>query len=127
MRLCEKNKQKIYYATYVGKVPILDGSSNKTGSYTLSYSDPIELWINIAPANGILYGSMFGINANYSKVMVTETMDLSLASDSILWIDVAPTIAEDGSTTTKHDAMLGAPPAKSLNNVSYAVRYVSVS
>ena len=63
----------------------------------------------------------FGIELNYDKVLVAESV--SFDENSLLWIDVAPVIELDGSTQTPPDYVVKRI-AKSLNSVAVAVTKV---
>ena len=127
MRDLERNKQTLYYATYTSKVEKTDGDGKKTGEWIITYSNPIKLRANISASRGTSEQDLFGVNVSYSKAISTSIMDLPITETTIFYIDTLPTLAEDGSTTTPHDYVLAAPPAKSLNNVVYAVENVKVS
>ena len=126
MKCLNRNKQLLYYATYTSKTEVLV-SSTKTGEYTKTFSNPIALNANIAPATGTIIESMFGLSVNADKVIAIDDTSLSINEATIFWIDTLPTLAEDGSTDTPHDYALSAPPAVSLNSVSYAVEKVAKS
>lgn len=116
MRCLNKNKQTIHYKNYIGKTQIVDTNGNRTGEYTLSYSDLIEAKMNVSASRGVASEEMFGIQTNYTKVLVTSDINCSMDEHSIVWID-KPT---DGP----HDYVV-VRKAKSLNSIAYAILEVS--
>lgn len=116
MRCLNKNKQTIHYKNYIGKTQIVDSNGNRTGEYTLSYSDLIEARMNVSASRGVASEEMFGIQTNYTKVLVTSDINCSMDEHSIVWID-KPT---DGP----HDYVV-VQKAKSLNSIAYAILEVS--
>ena len=87
MRCLERNKKTIHYKNYLGKTQIVDDNGNRTGEYTLSYSDLIEAKMNVSASRGVASEEMFGIATNYTKVLVTSDINCSMDEHSILWID----------------------------------------
>lgn len=116
MRCLNKNKQTIHYKNYIGKTQILDAQGYRTGEYRLDYSDLIEAKMNVSASRGLASEEMFGIQTNYTKVLVTANTNCSMDEHSIVWID-KPT---DGP----HDYVV-VQKAKSLNSIAYAVLEVS--
>ena len=115
MRCLERNKKTIHYKNYLGKTQIVDANGNRTGEYTLSYSDLIEAKMNVSASRGVATEEMFGVSTNYTKVLVTSDVDCPMDEQSILWID-KPT---DGP----HDYVV-VRKAKSINSISYAIAKV---
>jgi len=124
LRCLNRNKKKFYYATYVSKTETLDEYSNPTGSYSITYSNPVLMYANVSAARGTADADMFGINLNYDKSVLTDNINCPIAETSVLWVDTMPTIATGGSTTTKPDYIVK-QVAKSLNNIAYAIAKVS--
>lgn len=116
MRCLNKNKRTIHYKNYLGKTQIVDDYGNRTGEYTLTYSDFIETKMNISPSRGIASEEMFGIQTNYTKVLVTDDVNCTMDEHSILWIDKPITGPHDYVVVRK---------AVSINSVAYAILEVS--
>ena len=116
MRCLNKNKRTIHYRNYLGKQQIVDDNGYRTGEYTLSYSDLIEAKMNVSPSRGMASEEMFGIQTNYTKVLVTDDVNCSMDEHSILWIDKP--------TSGPHDYVV-VKRAESLNSVAYAILEVS--
>lgn len=119
MKALARNKQKLHYALYSAHAEVYDEDGLFTGEYTEGYSEPVEIKMNISPANGRTALDAFGIVSNYDKVLVTTDMDCPIAEDSILWIGADP-------TQNPHNYIVSRV-ARSLNSIVYGVTEVSVS
>lgn len=117
MRALNRNKQKIYYANYVGETPILDENGLETGETEITYTDPKEAWVSISASRGSANVELFGTDINYSNTIVTDE-DFGIDEHSVLWIDAEP---------TKPHNYIVVLVAKSINSFSYAIRKVDVS
>ena len=120
MKSLNRNKQELYYALYTHKEPIIDEYGNKTGEFSLVYSEPTPVWMNISAARGTAETEMFGISANYTKTLVTSDMSCPIQEDTILWIGISP----EGGTPYNYSVV---QVAKSLNSITYAIKEVEVS
>jgi hypothetical protein len=125
MRALHRNKIRIFYANYRGKVPLKDEYGNLTGEYEISYTNPIGVCANVSAARGEATTRQFGDDEGYDRVIVLDDPKFPITATSILWIDTLPEIAEDGSTETPHDYIVK-QVAVSLNSVSIAVSKVNV-
>lgn len=122
MRNARVNQKTIYYATYQDNIPIMDGDY-ETGEYESGYSNPIEVKMNVSASKGEASVQPFGTDVQYSKVLCTCDMDLPIDENTVLWVDIAPTLNEDGSTDTDYDYKV-IKVAKGLQNVLYAIEKV---
>ena len=118
MRELERNKQRIYYALYTGKVDAVDANGYKTGEKTKSYSDPVSFRINVSPARGNADREIFGIDLSYTRTMTTDKLDCPIDEDTILWI---------GHDTSEPHNYIVVRKAQSLNDIVYAIREVTIS
>ena len=133
MRCLNRNKRKIWYALYKGKIEIADENGNRTGQYSIEYARPVSLMANVSPANGAATTQQFGINTAYSKVIVHENPDLGIDESSILWVDRKPkfdisgNLAKDANDNeiTPHDYIVS-QIARSANSVSIAIKKVDL-
>jgi hypothetical protein len=119
MRCMNRNKSDFWYATYNEKVEITDEYGNATGQFSIAYNEPVKAQANISAARGSSDVEMFGVSLNYDKAIVTDNMNLPISETSVLWIDADP-------ATDKFNYVVSRV-ARSLNNISYAVRRVDVS
>ena len=125
MRALNRNKVRIFYATYRDKTRLKDEYGNLTGEYKVVYNDPVEVRANVSAARGEATTRQFGEDEGYDRVIVLDDPKVPITTTSVLWIDVAPEISEDGSTNTPHDYIVK-QVATSLNSVSIAVSKVNV-
>ena len=118
MKSLKRNKKQFYYALYQGMSELTDEYGNRTGQYTLTYSDPASYRANISPATGTTDLEQFGQNTNYSHVISTSDMNCPFEETTRLWI---------GVPTTSPYNYLVVRKAESLNCISYAIREVETS
>lgn len=119
MRTLHRNKQEFYYSNYLGRTELTDEWGNATGEYRITYSEPRLAYGNISASRGASDADQFGVSVNYNKTIVPEE-DLGLTETSILWIGEVPENAD-----TPHNYEI-AEIAKSINEISYAIRKVDV-
>ena len=125
MQTLKRNKQTFWYANITDTQPITDEYDNETGETYIEYSEPVAVNANISAARGTADLDAFGINANYSKTIVTDDLTLPIDKSTILWIDSEPDeYGEAGDV--KHDYVVVAV-AKSLNSLTIAIKGVDVS
>lgn len=118
MRCLKRNQTKIYYALLQDSTEELDEYGNVTGQFDSVYTDPIEIKVNVSPARGTIDIEQFGINANYSRTLVTDDMNCPINENSIIWI---------GRNTDEPYNYVVVGIAKSINSITYAIREVIVS
>ena len=126
MKTLLRNQRTFWYANIIDKTPIVDSETGyETGETYIGYSEPVACRANISAARGTADLDAFGINANYSKTIVTEDITLPIDKSTILWIDKEPDeYGEAGDI--KHDYVVVAV-AKSINSITIAIKEVSVS
>lgn len=134
MKCLERNKVRFFYSLYQGKEAITDDYGNVTGEYELKYGNPVEWYANISAAKGETQTQQFGENEAYDKVIVMDNEAPPIDEYSVLWIDSAPQLDEDGGLVTNVQGEIVTPHdyivkkvAKSLNVVSLAICKVNVS
>jgi len=127
MRSLCRNKQTIYYALYDVKTPIKDDYGNESGEYTMDYSEPVEYRINVSAARGTADVEQFGINANYSKTMVTNDMSCPISETTRLWVGITPTVMVGETEVAQSHNYVVTSVARSINSVTYAIREVTVT
>lgn len=125
MKALNRNKRQFWYANISTTASAYDDYGNETGEQNLTYSAPVSFMANISPARGTADLDAFGINADYTKTIVTDDLTLPVDKSTILWIDKTPD--KDGEAgTIKHDYVVVAV-AKSLNSMTIAIKEVAVS
>jgi hypothetical protein len=126
MRLCERNKQPLWYANYVSHTEIVDEYNNATGEYTITYSAPTKAAWNVNVVESDSDVAMFGVQAFDTIVGVAEKDGFPLSETSILWYGITPEIKQDGTTDTAHNyRVVGIRP--SLNTVRFYAQRVDVT
>ena len=126
IRTLNKNKQSIYYATFVSKTEIVDEYDNATGEYEITYTAPAKTAWNVNVVESDADVAMFGVQAIDTIVGVADRAGFPLDETSILWYGITPTIKEDGTTDTAHNyRVVGIRP--SLNTVKFYAQKVSVT
>lgn len=123
MKTMERNKTAFWYMTYVDRKPAVDEYGNEIGEL-VTYNEPVMLRANISPATGSSQVEQFGSLAGYDKVIVTDDVNCPIDENSVLFIDKAVEITDDGKPLYDYTVKR---VARSLNSVSYAVTKVSVS
>jgi hypothetical protein len=126
MRLCERNKQPLWYANYASHTEIVDEYNNATGEYTITYSSPTKAEWNVSVVESEAEVAMFGIQAIDTIVGVAEKDGFPMTETSILWYGITPTIKEDGTTDTAHNYRV-VGMRSSLNAVRFYAQRVDVT
>lgn len=133
MKTLLRNKSKFYYALYKEKISVTDEYGNETGEYKVVWENPVECFANISAAKGETSTRQFGESEAYDKVIVTDDVATLIDEYTVLWVDSAPELAEDGTLAlndngeeiTPHDYIVK-KVAKSINSVSIAISKVNV-
>lgn len=125
MKALERNKREFWYANISSQTPAVDEYGNGTGEVNIAYGQPVSIMANISAARGSSELDAFGINANYTKTIVTDNLTIPIDKSTIIWIDSVPD-ANGEAGNVKHDYVV-VGVAKSINSVTIAVREVSVS
>ena len=123
MKTMERNKTALWYMTYADRKAVVDEYGNEIGELA-TYNPPVMLRANISPATGSSQVEQFGSLAGYDKVIVTDDVTCPIDENSVLFIDKAVEITDDGKPLYDYTVKR---VARSLNSVSYAVTKVSVS
>ena len=137
MRSLERNKQKLYYATYHDKTVVyqrdeegnivyvdIDGVQVAVEISTSApgYSAPVEFKANISAGRGESDDQVFGKNLDYTRSISSCDMTLPITTTSKIWFETEPVLLEDGSAdanSADYDVVL-AP--HSLNSISIAIK-----
>ena len=119
MRTLKRNKQKIWYATYLGYEDQMEDGLY-TGDLVPTYSDPVMLMANVNPASGRTGIEPFGVDTNYTHLMVTDELNLPIDELSVIWFGREPEV--DGSPVAPNFRVTRV--AKSLNSVTYALEEI---
>lgn len=107
--LC-RNRRRIWYANYSEDVEILL-DEKRTGRYRTVYGPVKEMWTNVSTTSGLTNNNIsgkvqrdeFGQYNDYTLTINPLPYPCDMTETSVLWIDSAPEIAEDGTTETPYD------------------------
>lgn len=117
MRTLKRNKQKLYYALYLGKQKLYDDNGDIVGEGEV-YSFPVEFEANISPNKGESSAEPFGASLNYSRTLCTNEK-LPLDEHSLIWYETEPEFAESDGDTADYTIVA---IANSINSTLYALR-----
>ena len=123
----QRNQTEVWYALCTGKSEVLLDGTVRTGEYALTYATPVQTWMVLSPAKGSALREPFGIETEYSKVMVTGDTSCPIAEDTVLWIGVLPSETVQGVTVTHPHNYKVIRVAKSLNYIVYAIKEIDVA
>ena len=113
MRTLNRNKTKLWYVQPTGTQEVVDADGYFTGETRKSYGTPIKLDIHLYPSDGIVMEQIFGRDADFSKLAVSETY---LSKDTLLFLSM-PT----GNYETTYDYIVDRNK-QSLNHNNYGLR-----
>ena len=114
MRTLELNKSKLWYVSPLGTTENVDADGFLTGEIVQSYSSPKLIKINIYPSNGTIMSQLFGEDANYDKIAVSNEIDLD--TESLLFLS-EPSLDYESTYDFKVSSKV-----KSLNTINYGLR-----
>lgn len=98
MRIMSRNKQTFHYADPDGKI--------------------CELSANVSSGSGNAFAGLFGNDATYSRVILTDDLSLPIKSQTMLWIETDP------ANNEQPDYYVSSV-SKSLNVAAYAINKVN--
>lgn len=124
MKLLKRNLSTIHYCLYERSEPILDNDGNETGEDKITYSEPVEFECSVSAATGYSATEMFGNLENYDKTIITDDMECPINEHSVLFVDKEPEFDTDGRPLYDY---IVRRVAKSINNISFAIRKVDVT
>lgn len=85
MRDSVRNRRTIYYAQYLGEMPILDSVGYETGEYEPDYTEPEQCSVNISPATDQTVLQTFGNIPDYSMVIATSR-NFPFTEKTVFWV-----------------------------------------
>lgn len=133
MKTLNRNKRKLYYAQYEGKVACVDDNGYHTGEYEPLYSNPKKGAANVSAAKGESDTRLFGESENYDKIIALDNTAPKIDEYTRLWVDVMPKLDGVGALAknsndeveTPHDYIVK-KVAKSINSTLVAISKVNV-
>lgn len=120
MRCLNRNKQVIWYSTYLKKIPNIDKNGNMTGTHSAQYSPPFKGYFNVSANKGTSDIKLFGTDISYSRTLVTTDIECPIDENSRLWIGVSP----ENDEPHNYEVI---SVARSINSITYAIKEVSVT
>ena len=117
MRTNQRDKRPVAYAFYEGITELTNDSGEYTGEYEVSYSTPIKANMNVSGGRGAADVAMFGLNASYSRSIVTDDLTTPFSVETVFWIDSDP-------ETEPHDYRVVAV-SRTINQVVIALTEVN--
>ena len=114
MRTLKRNKQKVWYWLLAGETEIKDSNGLRTGEYQKTYEAPKLLMANFSPATGNANIEPFGVNAEYSHVILIAGKS-DIKEDTLVWLGDDPSTAAEGFYRVVR-------VAESLNHTRIAIR-----
>lgn len=118
MRTLKRNKVKVWYVNLDGETEIVN-EGIRTGEYRKTYTAPAYLMANVSPATGNTSLEPFGVETNYSHVMVIEGTSCPINETTQLYLGDNPLTATD-------NFFMVARIAKSLNHTRIALKETEV-
>lgn len=113
MRTLNRNKTTVWYVQPSGFQEVVDANGFFTGETRKTYGIPVKLDIHLYPSDGIVMEQIFGRDADFSKLAVSETY---LSKDTLLFLSI-PT----GNPEMTYDYIVDRNK-KSLNHNNYGLR-----
>lgn len=147
MRLLERNKKVIWYATRASSSPVRDTNGLRTGEREQTYNTPVKARMSMAISSGannlgsqgIASLEPYGLVTGYTARAVTEDMNCPMDEQSRIWYGIEPTHTETRSSmvdgqTVSEEVEVPNPhnykvvrKARSLNHLIYYLKEVDVS
>lgn len=122
MRQLNRNRQPLWYATFVSKKPFKDEYGNETTETEVTYSTPVKAMWNVDFVKSDAEVEMFGIQSKDMLRIVAPKDGFPLDTASIIWYGKEPE-SPYNATSPKHNyAIAGIRP--SLNELVFYARKV---
>jgi hypothetical protein len=120
MRTLNRNKQPVWYATFVSKTENADEFGNLLGTYTITYSAPVKKDWNVRGVDSDADVQMFGILAKDSIRVVAEK-PLPIDEAAIIWFGKEPETPYV-NTAPKHNYRIAGIPPTLNDGIFFAVK-----
>lgn len=114
MRTLERNKIKLWCISPSGTEEVKDADGFFTGEVIKIYGSPQVIYLNIAPSIGAIVEDIFGKDASFDMIAITN--EVVLSKDSLLFLN-EPTSNYD--TTYDYSVQ---QIKKSLNTYQYGLK-----
>ena len=97
-RLNERNKTYVYYMPFKGQEQTTDADGLYTGENVPTYDKVVEARMVVGIATGSAALEEFGINDGYAIKVVTDDVNCTLNTDSIVWLGMGKLYEYDEDT-----------------------------
>ena len=84
MRTLDRNKTMLWYVECIGVEDVVDEEGYFTGEKRKVYGEPVRFGIHLYPADGMIMEQLFGRDADFSKLAISETL---LSKDALLFLN----------------------------------------
>ena len=134
MRTQRRNKRKMYYALYLGRIqPYKEYTDDDGNTYKIkdgdkrdTYSEPFEFKGNITTSGlGQSEPMEFGLDlSDYNASLVVDKNSIPIDETSLIWQDTEPRFDVDGNVDESSADYTVVKLSKSLNYDRYVLRRV---
>lgn len=83
MKLLRRNTTTFAYRPYVGQTEKISAGRH-TGDYDAEYGEPVTYRGNISPPSGMISDQLFGININYTHVLLMDNPKADIQEDGLI-------------------------------------------
>lgn len=83
MRLLRRNTTRFMYRALTGEAETLQDGMH-TGNYEPTYGDPVQYRGNISAPSGFATDNLFGVNTQYTHVLVMDNPNANIAEDGLI-------------------------------------------
>lgn len=83
MRLLRRNTTPFQYRAYLGKQEVLR-NGHHTGNYEPTYAAAVTYRGNISAPSGFATDNLFGVNTQYTHVLLLDKPDADISEDGLI-------------------------------------------
>lgn len=90
MKDLARNKRKIAYLNYRGKVDVVDSDGFKTGEKQIAYTRPVKIKAHVSGAKGNSMVEVFGTDISYDKTILLTKSEFTrsgINENSVFFVD----------------------------------------
>lgn len=91
MRTSHRDRRTIWYALYKSESEDTNLSGEYTGEHSITYETPVKAKMNVSGGKGRAEVELFGIDAPFTRVAVTEDLTTPFNTDTVFWFGIEPT------------------------------------
>lgn len=98
-----RNNQNVWVCSIIDEIEIQDQNGDYTGAYRKVISNPKKYRLGVSPTIGDATFTPYGANLQYNREISTRKKSIVINEGDLLFIDVIPTLNEDGSLKLNDD------------------------